>query len=123
MSGFNMYFCTIYINIICAYCAFSNLYLKGVDRNSQKMTFDTAKTILDYLWDIWEEDGIVQNPLRLNIGFYGGEPLMNFPVIRFIVENAKKIIPEKEIQFSLVSNLSLMTDEIAGFGLYSHMKW
>ena len=58
----------------------------------------------------------------ITIEFQGGEPLMNFPAIRFIVENAKKIIPEKEIQFSLVSNLSLMTDEIAGFLKEHHVS-
>ena len=59
---------------------------------------------------------IAASPARcVTIEFQGGEPLMNFPVIRYIVLNAPALLPGKEIQFTLVSNLSLMTDEIAVF--------
>ena len=59
---------------------------------------------------------IAGTPARsITIEFQGGEPLMNFPVIRYIVLNAERLIPDKEIQFTLVSNLSLLTDEIAVF--------
>ena len=51
----------------------------------------------------------------VNIEFQGGEPLLNFPVIRYIVLNAPLLLPGKSIQYSLVSNLALMTDEIAAF--------
>ena len=52
---------------------------------------------------------------NITIEFQGGEPLMNFPIIRYIVLNASRILPEKNINFALVSNLSLITDEIAIF--------
>ena len=52
---------------------------------------------------------------NITIEFQGGEPLMNYPVIQYVILNAKKHLPGKEIQFALVSNLSLMTDEIACF--------
>lgn len=59
---------------------------------------------------------IAGTPARsITIEFQGGEPLMNFPVIKYIVLNAKRLLPGKEVQFTLVSNLSLMTDEIACF--------
>lgn len=59
---------------------------------------------------------IAETPARsITIEFQGGEPLMNLPVIRYIVLNARKFMPDKRIQFALVSNLSLMTDEIASF--------
>ena len=51
----------------------------------------------------------------ITIEFQGGEPLMNFPIIKYIVLNAERLLPGKEVQFTLVSNLSLMTDEIAYF--------
>ena len=73
----------------------------------RKMTIEVAKAALDR---------IAGTPAKtITIEFQGGEPLMNFPVIRYIVENANEFLPGKEVQFTLVSNLSLITDEIAKF--------
>ncbi len=59
---------------------------------------------------------IEKTPARvITIEFQGGEPLMNFPIVQYIVLNAQKLLPKKEIQFTIVSNLSLITDEIASF--------
>ena len=49
------------------------------------------------------------------IEFQGGEPLNNFPIIRYIVQNAPSLMPDKLIRFTLVSNLSLLSPEIAVF--------
>ena len=59
---------------------------------------------------------IAATPAReITIEFQGGEPLVNFPVIRFLVTRAPELMPDKRVSFSLVSNLSLMTPEIAAF--------
>lgn len=49
----------------------------------------------------------------LTIEFQGGEPLVNFEVVRHIVDYAleKAKAAQKRLMFSLVSNLSLMDDE------------
>ena len=52
---------------------------------------------------------------NITIEFQGGEPLMNYPMIQYIVQSAPEIIKEKAIQFTLVSNLSLLTTEMADF--------
>lgn len=53
----------------------------------------------------------------INIEFQGGEPLGNFDVIRYIVIQAEERAEKcgKGLMFSLVSNLSLLTDEILEF--------
>jgi His-Xaa-Ser system radical SAM maturase HxsB len=50
---------------------------------------------------------------RLTIEFQGGEPLVNFPVIKHIIEYAteRNRAYGKELEFTMVSNLSLMDDE------------
>lgn len=51
----------------------------------------------------------------LSFEFQGGEPLLNFSIIQYIVEYAEKNKGRHEISYSLVSNLTLMTDEILGW--------
>ena len=54
---------------------------------------------------------------RIKIEFQGGEPLLNFPLITKIVENAKLSAPKagKKIEFVIASNLALLTDDILAF--------
>jgi uncharacterized protein len=58
----------------------------------------------------------LQSPEKnLSFEFQGGEPLLNFPIIKFIVEYAEARKNEHDIQYSLVTNLTLLTDEIIDF--------
>jgi uncharacterized protein len=54
---------------------------------------------------------------KLKITFFGGEPLLNFPVIEFIVSYIKKVIPEKEksLFYSITTNGLLLDDKIINF--------
>lgn len=52
---------------------------------------------------------------RICIEFQGGEPLINFPALKETVRCAKEVLTDKDVEFSLVSNLMLMTDEIADY--------
>ena len=51
----------------------------------------------------------------LNFEFQGGEPLLNYPVIRHIVEYAEKNKQAHSIQYSVVTNLTLLSDEMLDF--------
>lgn len=54
---------------------------------------------------------VAKNPK--SVVFFGGEPLMNFPGIKFAIEYIKAI--DDSIKFSMVINGSLCTEEIASF--------
>lgn len=59
---------------------------------------------------------IKDSPSRnITIEFQGGEPLINFSAIKYIVTRAADILKHKNVQFALVSNLSLIDDDIAAF--------
>lgn len=61
-------------------------------------------------------DIALQSPaLQLSFEMQGGEPLLNFPVIKHIIEYSEKKKGAKQISFSVVSNLTLLTDEMIGF--------
>lgn len=51
----------------------------------------------------------------ITIEFQGGEPLLNFDLIRFVVETVEQKQTHKKINFSIVSNLTKITEEMITF--------
>lgn len=73
------------------------------------MDLTTARKTVDF---------ILQSPTpRLTLEINGGEPLLAYPVVREIITYAKKQNRslKKDICFSLVSNLSLLTEDMLSF--------
>jgi len=70
---------------------------------------DTEKSIVDFILTSPSDSLIIE--------FQGGEPLLNFDVIKSIIEYAteQSKIKKKKVVFSLVSNLTLMDEEILKF--------
>ncbi len=93
---------TLRCNHKCLYC-----HSSAVDpsRTEMDMSFETARRTVDF---------ILSGPSpSVMIEFQGGEPLLNWPVIRFVVEYAREraAAAGKQAALSLVSNFSLMTEE------------
>ena len=82
---------------------------KKRNHSSKKMEWETARKSIDlFLENSSEIDNV-------GIGFYGGEPFMNFPLIRQAVEYADKLFVGKNVEYSLTTNGTLMTDEIISY--------
>ncbi|MDP2750735.1 MAG: His-Xaa-Ser system radical SAM maturase HxsB [Nanoarchaeota archaeon] len=97
---------TLRCNYKCTYC-----HASSKDCNSKKfdMNEKTAKKAVDFIF---------QSPAKnIAIEFQGGEPLLNFEILKFITEYAKKKNKEfkKEVKIILVSNLSLLDDKKTKF--------
>src|SRR6266446_6014805 len=89
----------------CPYCQVSR---RSVDRERFDMSEDTAIRALRIALS-------VPAP-TIKIEFQGGEPLLNFPLIRQIVEAALRGAPDrKKLEFVIASNLALLTDEVLDF--------
>ena len=88
-------------NIKCVYCHASS---RGLEEKGYDLDKKTAKKIVDLIFQAPGKD--------LAIEFQGGEPLVNWPVLKFIVEYAQKKnkIIKKNIEYRLVSNFSLMDE-------------
>jgi uncharacterized protein len=99
-------------NLRCEYCCYSGAYANRTHAN-RVMSWDTAKRSIDFLLD-----HSVDND-RIAIVFYGGEPLLEFPLIRKCVEYAEERGAGKEIVFALTTNGTLLNGEIAGY-LFEH---
>jgi His-Xaa-Ser system radical SAM maturase HxsB len=73
------------------------------------MDEETAKRIVDFIFTSPSKSLVIE--------FQGGDCLLNFEIVKFIIEYAENAAKrkKKKIRFSLVTNLSLMNDEIIDF--------
>ncbi|MCX7749031.1 MAG: Cys-rich peptide radical SAM maturase CcpM [Clostridia bacterium] len=95
-------------NFRCEYCVYSGNY-ENRDHSNKAMDIETAKKGIDFLISHSRESKMV------SIGFYGGEPLLEFDLIRDCINYAQEIGEGKMIDFSLTTNGTLLNDEIIEF--------
>lgn len=95
-------------NLNCEYCFASQGKYHG-DR--ALMTLETGKRALDFLVEN------SQNRTNLEVDFFGGEPLMNFDVVKGMVKYARSIEKEKgkNFRFTLTTNGMLIDDNVIEF--------
>ncbi len=100
-TGLHIFVLTSSCNLKCLYCQASTL------SQGAMMNEATAEKCVDLA---------LKSPNRfLSFEFQGGEPLMNYPVLKHIVQYAEARAGERNISFNLVSNLTLLTDEMIRF--------
>ena len=95
-------------NLNCSYCFASQGKYHG-DR--AVMSFEVGKQALDFLMD---HSGTRRN---LEVDFFGGEPLMNWQVVKDLVAYARSVEKErgKNFRFTLTTNGLLIDDEVIDF--------
>jgi His-Xaa-Ser system radical SAM maturase HxsB len=95
---------SLHIAVVTTRCNMNCLYCQTKTNAPQDMTIEVASRILKYVFD-------TQNPYA-NIEFQGGEPLLNWEIIKFITENASRInTGNKHLAISLVTNGTLLDDK------------
>lgn len=97
---------TLRCNYNCIYCQAS---AKSMKKEGLDMDKKTAKKVVDRIFQTTNKNIVIE--------FQGGEPMANWEVVKFIINYARKKEQEsnKEVDFSLVTNLSLMTDKKMNF--------
>ncbi len=95
-------------NLSCRYCFAGEGEYRG-DRSL--MSFEVGKKALDFLVS---NSGSRRN---LEVDFFGGEPLMNFDVVKKLVEYGRSLEKEhdKHFRFTLTTNGVLLDDDIIEF--------
>lgn len=90
-------------NMNCIYCQANN----GKHPSNLYMDTVTAERSVDIA---------LQSPSKvLAFEFQGGEPLLNFETVKHIVEYAESNKKDKVIEYNIVTNLTLLTDEMLDF--------
>lgn len=101
-------------NLKCKYCAYGDLYNDYDERSNQMMSFETVKTILDYLKPYWSSKSNKSSQQIISIGFYGGEPLLNFDLIKEVVSFCNNLdLPTRKFQYTMTTNATLLDKYIS----------
>lgn len=101
-------------NFSCSYCSIIKASEAGPQRFNvpgQRFPWDTAKTAVDKFLGLVRRHG----HSKVNIRFFGGEPLLDWDVYRRVIEYASAQVGGPEISFSINTNGSLITPKIAQF--------
>ena len=95
-------------NLNCSYCFASQGKYHG---ERALMSFEVGKRALDFLM---ENSGTRKN---LEVDFFGGEPLMNWDVVKELVKYARSVEKEhnKNFRFTLTTNGVLIDDDVIEF--------
>ncbi len=94
-------FVTRKCNLRCSYC-----YEQASGRDDSQMDFSTARDVITHYME--RDDGHE----NVSIEFFGGEPLLVFPLVKEIVEWFYSRSWKKRAYFGLQTNATLLTPEI-----------
>lgn len=97
---------TLRCNSSCIYCQVAR---KDMDADSVDMSKETAKRIVKLIF---------QSPSQfIKIEFQGGDPSTNFPMVKFIIEEAEtlNILKKRNLEFVICTNISLLTEEMVQY--------
>ncbi len=89
-------------NFRCKYCAYSGLYKYQRTHSNKSMSEKIAKGAIDFFNSVSEKSPVVY------VGFYGGEPLSNFDLIKKVIQYGEKKLNKKEKFWAITNNGSLI---------------
>ncbi len=75
------------------------------------MSLETALRAVDFFME--RSSGVEE----VTIGFYGGEPVLEFELIKQVVQHVESRYPARKVRFNFTTNLTLFTDEIMDYVL------
>jgi uncharacterized protein len=97
-------------NLDCSYCIFGNAYHRHHSRTLDSISLEIAELAIKYHLDKYQSGR--------TITFYGGEPLLEFELLRHLVLYAEQYcqdIGKDRPMFGLTTNGTLLNDEIIHF--------
>lgn len=105
-TGLHIFVVTLRCEHTCRYCQVSR-------QSSAKSEFDMSEETAGRALEL----AFTSPSPHLKIEFQGGEPLLNFPLIRWITAEAKRMNSRhgKDLAFVIATNLALVDDEILDF--------
>jgi uncharacterized protein len=101
----------------CGYCVYSGQYSHERTHSGKRMSFDTAQKAVDLFFQTIMYKRRTNSACRIYIGFYGGECLMEFDLIKKTIEYAEeaayKIHLDRrfDLKFRMTTNGYLLDDE------------
>ena len=92
-------------NLKCYYCGYGQLYNFYDERKRINLDKEKAFHLIDYFADLWKSSFNISVGKEVCISFYGGEPLMNVPLIQEIITYLEsKEIPDLKFYYAMTTN-------------------
>ncbi len=97
-------------NLRCTYCTYlPQEFHYQREHSAKRMSWETAKKAVDFFLEHSRDQ---MEPV---IGFYGGEPLLEFHLIQKVIEYAEKQFGGKGLRFSMTTNGTLLTPDVTDY--------
>lgn len=96
-------------NFRCAYCGYTQQSDAQRCHSDKRMSEETARKAL-----LFVRDHSIDSK-EVSIGFYGGEPLIEFELIQRLVAYCEEIFRGKKHVYSITTNATLLTDSMLEF--------
>ena len=90
-------------NLRCTYCCYSGEYEGNHSHNSRTLCEGDIQAIYDFI-------DKTANTKPIRISFYGGEPLVNYPLVQYAIQVGQQRW-EDDVTFSVSTNGTLLTEE------------
>ena len=102
-------------NLHCRYCGLSDLYQGNDIRQNRNLSFEKVQLMIEYLQRIWRDHTVLDTVIDMAVSFYGGEPLMNMPLIKEIIGYVEQLsFPGRKFHYSMTTN-GLLLDKYMDF--------
>ena len=98
-------------NFSCRYCCFGEMYDDDRTHSRRYMTIENVKQTFAYFLPRWRENKKNStSPHIISVSFYGGEPLLNFSLIKQTIDYCKELESRLNLKFnySMTSNGMLL---------------
>lgn len=98
-------------NLACSYCVFGGAYNNVNSLEQREMSWEVAQKAIEFFLSQSRKDG------TLRVDFFGGEPILSFPLIERIVNTLKERLKPRnqDLVISICSNGTIMNEKIADF--------
>lgn len=118
-NDFLKYGTSLHIVVVTLRCDHSCIYCQTRSRSLTEknldMSIETARSVVERIFEATNDNTVIE--------FQGGEPLVNFDIIKYIVRYARKKNRtfKKKLLFSCVSNFNLLTKDKLSFLLRNNV--
>ncbi|MCP4148560.1 MAG: radical SAM protein [bacterium] len=110
-------------NFRCGYCSYSGIYKHERTHSTKAMSEETALKTVNFFLDLITDNRNLRTRKRndFSIGFYGGEPLLEFPLVQRVIRETKKRLLEKgpdvnlRVKFRLGTNGYLLKGDVLNY--------
>jgi len=113
---------TDFCNFECKYCIYSDSSNNYSLDNKKEMKWKIAKASIDFFFRVINSSKRTSRYGIKTISFYGGEPLLNFKLIRQCIEYIKNLKQNDRIEINITTNASLLNESILSFLIKNDVK-